>query len=234
MKITAHRGNSYYTPENTITAIKSAIEVGADWAEIDVQETMDGELVVFHDSNLKRVTGVDKNIWEISYIELNKLDAGNWFSPQFLGEKIPKLRDLMAVSRGKIKLNLELKLNGHQQSLASRVVRLIQELNFVEHCAITSFDLATIKEVKVLNENIRRGIIVQTLESELLRLPVDIYAVHYSAISHEFIQKAHFQGKEVHVWTVDTQEDMQKMIRLGVDNIMTNRPKLLKLIIAHC
>ena len=108
------------------------------------------------------------------------------------------------------------------------MVRLIQELNFVEHCAITSFDLATIEEVKVLDENICRGIIVQTLEEELLKLPVDIYAVHYSAISHEFIKQAHCQGKEVHVWTVDTQEDMQKMIGLGVDNIMTNRPKLLR------
>ncbi len=228
MKITAHRGNSNSTPENTIIAIKSAIEVGADWAEIDVQETKDGELVVFHDDNLKRVTGIDKNIWEISYIELNKLDAGIWFSPQFLGEKIPKLRDLMAVSREKIKLNIELKLNGHQQNLASRVVKLIQELNFVEYCAITSFDLATIEEVKVLDKNICRGIIVQTLEKELLKLPVNIYAVHYSAISHEFIQQAHVQGKEVHVWTVDTQADMERMIRLGVDNIMTNRPKLLR------
>ncbi len=228
MKITAHRGNSDSTPENTISAIKSAIREGADWAEIDVQETKDGELVVFHDSNLRRVTGVDKHIWEISGHDLEKLDAGCWFSAQFLGEKVPKLKEIIEVARGKIKLNIELKLNGHQQELAFRVVKILQASSFIKQCVVTSFDLATIEKVKDLDETISTGIIIKELENYLFKLPVEIYAIDYSVVSRNFVQKAHDLNKEVHVWTVDTEADMHKMIQFGVDNIITNKPKTLK------
>ncbi len=233
MKITAHRGNSDSTPENTISAIKSAIGERADWAEIDVQETKDGELVVFHDGNLQRVTGVERNIWEISYHELEKLDAGNWFAPQFLGEKVPKLKEVIEVARNKIKLNIELKLNGHQQSLAYRVVQVLQKSSFIEQCAVTSFDSATIEQVKNLDETISRGIIIKELKDDILALPVEIFSVHSAIVSRDFVQKAHHLKKEVHVWTVDAEADMQKMIKLGVDNIITNKPKLLKWLIAN-
>ena len=81
MTITAHRGSSMAAPENTLAAIARAIEDGADYAEIDVQETADGTVVVIHDTDLKRITGLAEKIWDVTYDEVRELDFGSWFSP---------------------------------------------------------------------------------------------------------------------------------------------------------
>ncbi len=77
--ITAHRGASGHAPENTLSSLRKAIEMGADFCEIDVQETIDGVLILFHDNNFKRTTGIDKNVWETTYDEVKNLEAGCWF-----------------------------------------------------------------------------------------------------------------------------------------------------------
>lgn len=83
VQITAHRGASGSAPENTLVALQKAIEAGAEYAEIDVQETSDGKLVLLHDPDLKRTAGIKKNIWQASYDEIKHLDAGSWFSNAF-------------------------------------------------------------------------------------------------------------------------------------------------------
>jgi len=115
--IVAHRGSSKAAPENTLAAIERAIEDGAHYAEIDVQETADGVVVVLHDTDLKRLTGLDKKIWEATYDEIRELDVGSWFSPEFAGERIPTLLETFEFADRRIPLIIELKLNGHEQNL---------------------------------------------------------------------------------------------------------------------
>jgi glycerophosphoryl diester phosphodiesterase len=93
--IVAHRGASRAAPENTLSSMKKAIEYGADFAECDVFQTKDGEIVLFHDEEMERTTGKHGMIWEYTLAELRELDAGSWFSEEFKGEPIPTLRQVI-------------------------------------------------------------------------------------------------------------------------------------------
>src|SRR5262249_22055869 len=91
VRVTAHRGHARAAPENTLSAIRKAIESGADYVEMDVQQTADGVVVLLHDRDLKRVAGVSRRLDELSYDEVRKLDVGSWFDPAFAGERVPTL-----------------------------------------------------------------------------------------------------------------------------------------------
>ncbi|UCC84099.1 MAG: glycerophosphoryl diester phosphodiesterase membrane domain-containing protein, partial [Gemmatimonadota bacterium] len=139
--VTAHRGSSQRAPENTLSAIEAAIEDGADYCEIDVQETADGVVVLLHDEDLMRIAGVDRKIWDINFAELRALDAGSWFAPEFAGERIPTLQEAIEVARGRIKLNIELKFNGHDEYLAERVVQILEQERFTDGALVSSLKL---------------------------------------------------------------------------------------------
>ena len=118
ISVSAHRGGARKAPENTMSAIKYAVDSMSDYAEIDVQETSDGEIVLMHDTNLKRTTGLNASIWTLTYDEISQLDAGVRFNKKFRGEQIPKLEEVIAYAKGKINLNIEVKYNGHNQNIA--------------------------------------------------------------------------------------------------------------------
>ncbi len=120
--ITAHRGSSIEAPENTLEAIELAIANGATYAEIDVQEISDGTIVLFHDKNIKRITGEDIPIWELTKEYLPRLDAGSWFDESYSHARIPTLENVITQTESKIKLNIELKSHGHER-------------DFFKHCS---------------------------------------------------------------------------------------------------
>lgn len=106
--VMAHRGLSADAPENTLYAFSDAISVGADFIELDVQQTKDGVLVVMHDSNLKRTTGVNKDIWDVNYADIQDLDAGSWFDPAYANARIPTLEETLQFVDKRAKLNIEI------------------------------------------------------------------------------------------------------------------------------
>jgi glycerophosphoryl diester phosphodiesterase len=225
--VTAHRGASGYAPENTLSAVELAIKMKAEYAEIDVQETADGEIVLLHDGSLKRTTGFDKNIWETEYSELDTLDAGSWFSVEYKAERIPSLSQLMDSVRGRIKLNIELKTNGHEKKLAERVVKIIREKNFESECILTSFSYSQIKKVKKIDPGLKTGLIFSKYPLFINIFNndnFDLLSVHYSLVDEDFMQAANEAGKEVHVWTVNDEKEMKRLINLGVKSIITNYP----------
>src|SRR5262249_23806418 len=130
VQVTAHRGHSRAAPENTLSAIRKAIASGADYAEVDVQQTADGVVVLLHDSDLKRWAGDPRRVGELPFDEVRKLDVGNWFGPAFVGERVPTLAEVIGLYRGRIKLNVELKVYGPDQRLALEVARLLREHDF--------------------------------------------------------------------------------------------------------
>jgi glycerophosphoryl diester phosphodiesterase len=233
VKITAHRGASAYAPENTLASMKEAIQMNADYAELDAQETADGKIIILHDGNLKRTTGLDKNIWEVKFEDLENLDAGNWFGDKFKAEHIPQLSNVIDLVNGKIKLNIELKTNGHEKILADRVVKVIQEKDFSNNCFFTSFDYSQIKRVKDINPVYKVGLIFRTYPADINVFTADIEAlsVHFSLVDEAFMKKAREHGKEVHVWTVNEEKEMERLISLGVTSIITNYPDKLKKIL---
>ena len=98
--IIAH-GAPASAPENTLAAVRQAVAEQADWVEVDVQETADGEVVVFHDSDFKKLAGQDLKIWNATRADLQQIDIGGWFDPAFRGERVPTLAEVLAFCRGR-------------------------------------------------------------------------------------------------------------------------------------
>ena len=224
VSVTAHRGSSTAAPENTLSAIRQAIEDGADYAEIDVQETADGKIVLLHDTDLKRIAGVNKNIWQLTYAEIKPLDAGSWFAPEFKGEHIPTLAEALATSGNRIKLNIELKFNGHEKRLVESVVKIVRDHKFGPRCVITSLNYKGLKLVKKLNPTLRTGFIIARSIGNMFRTDTDMLILSSSLVNADVIAAARKRRKEVHVWTVNQPPAMTYFINLGVDNIITDYP----------
>lgn len=225
--ITAHRGSSHRAPENTLSAITQAIADGADYVEIDVRETADGTVVLLHDSDLRRVAGSDKKIWEVRYEELQMLDVGGWFAPAFEGERIPTLREAIHTARGRVKLNIELKIMPHAQRLPERVVRILHEEHFVPEALVTSYSYEALERVRQLDPAISIGFILFRAIGPVTKLPVDVLSLDARMATLPLIISAQRAGKQVHVWPVNKRSAMSRFIDLGVDNLITDRPDVL-------
>ena len=139
-EVTAHRAGAVKAPENTLSALKQAIADGADLAEIDVQTTRDGELVILHDGDLARIAGDRRRVEQCTLAELRQLDIGSWHNAAFAGERIATLGEMIALARGRIRLNVELKYNRDDPQLAAKVLRLLRSEGVLDQCVITSLE----------------------------------------------------------------------------------------------
>jgi glycerophosphoryl diester phosphodiesterase len=222
--VTAHRGSSLHAPENTLGAVRRAIADGADYAEIDVQETADGVVVLLHDTDLMRVAGVNKKIWQVTYPEIKSLDAGSWFSKDFKGERIPTLGEVLKLSGNKIKLNIELKFNGHEKKLVENVVGIIQDHGFGSQCVVSSLNYAGLQKVKDLNPDLKIGYIIAKSIGDMFRSDLDFLSLASGIVTADVVAAAKNRKKEVHVWTINSPDQMTYFIGLGVDNIITDYP----------
>ena len=230
--ITAHRGCSQLAPENTMPAIELAIQMQADFVEIDVQETQDHSLVVIHDSQLSRLAGVDCHVWELTARELEKLDVGQWFSDEFKNTRIPSLASVMDLAQDKIQLNLELKIHGYEQDLVHQVVHLIHRKNWQKDCVISSMNRDILRQVKTLDSTLAIGPVMPPSQSQCPNFDVDFYSIHYTLATPKFIDQAHAEGKAVHVWTVNKPSEMERLLGIEIDNIITDQPSVLKELVA--
>lgn len=230
--ITAHRGSSETAPENTMAAMAAAVEELADYAELDVQMTSDGVVVLGHDANLKRVAGVNRPISSLTYEELEKLDVGSWFSAEYAGERIPSLDDVMSYCKGKIDLNIEIKNVGKDSGLPEQVVELIQKHGMEEQCVVTSTSLNYLKLVKELLPELRTGYIISAAYGNFYSSDaVDFISIRSSFVNEALVENVHAQGKTVHAWTVNSKSEMERLRLLGVDNLITDYPVLAREIV---
>lgn len=222
VQITAHRGYSKVAPENTLSAVRKAVEAGADWAEIDVQETKDGVVVVTHDRDLMRMARDPRKLTEITFEELRSADVGSAFAPEFAGERVPALEEVFAFAKGKIKLNIELKYYGEDPRLAPDVARLIRKNGFDRQCFVASLDYPSLEDVKKENPAVRTGAIVSAGVGDITKLDADLLSVNAGLVDFWFLRRARRAGKEVHVWTVDDPEVAKVLMGRGVASLITN------------
>jgi len=223
VQVTGHRGSGA-APENSLTAVRQAIAAGADYAEIDVQRTGDGAVVVVHDGDLMRLGGDPRKVGDMTLAELQEVDIGTRKDARFAGERVPTLQQVIDASRGQLKLNIELKYNRPDSMLVPEVLRIVRENDFVDQSTITSLDLAALADVERRAPEFRTGMIVTKAVGRTAELPVDFLSVNQAAADHKLLDRAQRQGKEVHVWTVNSRDDMVHMIELGVDNLITDNP----------
>ena len=228
-EITAHRGGAWKAPENTISALQYTIDSGADYAEIDVQETKDGELILLHDDSLKRTAGVKKNVWDMTLKQIEKLDAGASFHKKFRGEKIPEFTEVLKFCKGRLDLNIEIKYNGKNKGIVNKVVRAIKENHFEDHCVVTSMNYQFLKQIKKIAPEIRTGYIMTMTYGGVQGMEAaDFFSVKHTYVDEKFVTQAHALGKEVYVWTVNYKGDAKRMLDIGADNIITDDPIMVR------
>lgn len=230
--VTAHRGFSGAAPENTLAAFEAAIAAGVDMIELDVHLSRDGRLVVIHDDTLNRTTDGRGNVADKTLAELQALDAGSWFDPRFAGEKIPTLAQVLVLTRGRTLLNIELKKGKNfpytMEELAERTLEEVERAGMLDKVLFSSFDPAAIDRIQALNPRLPVGLITQkawaTPEEAGGGKAYPTLNSLYKNLNAENVRLAHSRGVRIHAWTVNTPEEMEQVIGLGVDGIITNHP----------
>ncbi len=223
--VVAHRGYSRVAPENSMSAFQKSIEVGADVIELDVQQTSDGVIVVCHDRDLMRLAGDSRAIADTTFAELRNLDIGRRFSPEFTGERIATLDEVIALARGKIKLQIELKYYAKDHGLAEKVAELIRRHGFESQCEVSSLDYDGLMKAKRHNPQLKVVALVTYALGDPGRLDVDGLSVNTSVLSDRLIRAARSRGKLLYAWTVDDPRAMVKLIERGVGGLVTNVPE---------
>ena len=231
--ITAHRGSAFVAPENTASALEQAIADGADFLEVDVRMTADGQLVLWHDADLERVYGRAERISELPLDEIRTLDAGSWFSPEYAGERVLTLEEVIKLARGRANLFLDLKPDHNSRDLAKRVINALRRNDALEGTVIASADHHLLREVKARAPQLRTALLAEFVIGPLDQEPFDILGLRYNRASAAAVARARQLGYELHVWTVNQPSEMSRLIDMGVDNIITDRPALLASVLAR-
>lgn len=240
----AHRGGGGEAPENTLPAFEAAVAMGYRYLETDVQLTRDGALLAFHDSSLDRLTDRVGRISALSFAEVREADAGFAFSPdgglnfpfRGTGVVVPTLEELLTRWED-VYLNIDAK----SDDTVAPLVALVSRLDAFNRVCIGSFSDRRVARIRAL----ARGRICSSMgqaatamayavsrTGRMPRFHADCLQVPQRwgrlRIDARFVRAAHRAGLPVHVWTVDDEAQMGLLLDLGVDGIMTDRPRILK------
>lgn len=233
VEIIAHRGASATAPENTLAAMRQAIDYATDWVEIDVQETSDDQVVVFHDSDFMKLSNVDLKIWDATMADLESIDIGSHMDPRFSNERVPTLADLLSLCKGKTKVVIELKYYGHDKDLEQRVLDIVNAHGMSSDVMYMSLNIAAVSKMKKLDPDCRAGLLMSVLGGKIRDIDADFLAVNAMFVNRSLIQRAHASGKQVYVWTINDAVTMSRMIGIGVDGLITDKPDLARQVLAE-
>ena len=228
VKIMAHRGASKAAPENSLAAVRFAMEAGSDWVEIDVQETADGEVVVIHDSDFMKLARNKTKVWDARLSDLQSIDIGGSFGPSFQNEHVPTLSEVLQLCQGKTGILIELKYYGHDQQLEQRVVDLVEKHGMSNEIMVMSLKPEGFRKMKRLRPTWKCGVLLSVSVGNIQKIEADFLAVNARFATRSLINKLHQAGKEIYVWTVDDPVSMSLLMNRGVDGLITNRPEVAK------
>jgi glycerophosphoryl diester phosphodiesterase len=231
--IFAHRGAAAVAPENSLAAFRLAGRMRTDYVELDVQESSDGVVVVVHDSDLMKVGGSPLKIWEATAEQLRAVDIGSRVGAEFKDERVPTLAEALDACKGVSRVDIELKSYGHDQSLEERVVAIVEAAGMENSIVTMSLDRDMVRKMKSLRPAWTSGLLTAKAIGDLTGVPADFLAVEKSMATRRFIWAAHRAGKPVYVWTLDDPARMIRMIGLGVDGLITNRPDVARDVLDH-
>lgn len=227
-KIIAHRGFSGIAPENTLIAFQKAIESKADYLELDVHKTKDDSLVVIHDASVDKTSSNNAKgkISEMNYSETTTVKVGysEKFGNKYENEKIPTLREALNLAKGKIKVCIEIKVYG----IEDEIMKIVNDLGINDEVIIFSFHYRVLAKIRQLDENIPILYLVWSADKMTIDYAkvIEANAIGVgTTVTHEFLKFAHENSVEVWKWTVNEEDEMQQLIDLGIDGIITNFPK---------
>jgi glycerophosphoryl diester phosphodiesterase len=220
-------------------AFKKGMEAGSDMIELDIRFSKEGEVVVIHDETLERTTTGKGKVIEKTINELKKLDAGTKFHSSFSGEKIPTLREVLQLAYGQIRVNIELKKGDYGRwtifDLADRALREVEKAGMVDRVLFSSFDPYVLERLVKVNARIPVAYLYNrpwNFPREVTEgKPFSTLTCRKSVLTAENISRAHQEEIRVGVYTLNTEEEMEKFIDLKVDAIITDYPdRLIKIL----
>jgi glycerophosphoryl diester phosphodiesterase len=230
LEITAHRGGAALAPENTVAAIRRAIEARADWAEIDVQRTADGAVVVLHDGDLLRVGGSPRRVSESTLSQIKSVDVGSSFGEQFRGERVPTLDEVIAAANNRIRLTIELKPSGQDDvaPLVNAVLDSVKRGGIIGRCRLCSQSYEAIQLARQMEPGLPIGFIAGAQLGDLSRLDVNFLMVAERLATRKLVETAGARGVDVHAWTINDPDALVSLLDRGVDNIITDDPAAMR------
>ncbi|SDH47163.1 glycerophosphoryl diester phosphodiesterase [Planococcus glaciei] len=229
----AHRGASGHAPENTMGAFQKGFEMKADYIEIDVQMTKDGELVVIHDTTVDRTTNGTGKVGSLTFEEIRQLDAGSWFSESYAGEKVPTFEEVIDAFRGKVGILIELKAPelypGMEKKIADALMERNMHLSNNGKVILQSFNHESMKKSKELLPNLPHGVLVgagwkNVTEEQLAQFATyaDFFNPTMSIVTDELVSDVHEAEMKIYPYTSRTQEQALRLFDLNVDGIITD------------
>lgn len=233
--VCAHRGASQASPENTIAALRMALDAGAQMVELDVQISKDHELVLIHDETLDRTTNGHGLVREHTFDELSQLDAGTWFHHDFAGEPIPRFIEAIELLKGKTYLNIEIKPQHASHETAhdiARIVQIVRDHELLPYAVFSSFDHSALVFVKSLD----RG--VQTIALNVPgddRRPsrvvktcgADAYGCSLTELTRWRADNCHHNNIPLGVYTINTPAELELVLNFGVNAVVSNVPEII-------
>jgi glycerophosphoryl diester phosphodiesterase len=234
--IIAHRGASAYAPENTMAAFRKAVELSADGIEFDVKCTRDGEMVIIHDQTLERTTNGIGKVIEKNLDDLRALDAGSSFSVEFKNEKIPLLSEVLEEFSNKLLINIELtNYASIRDGLAEKAATLVKKMGIEENVVFSSFHPYNLIVCRRILPTVPGALLALPgkigwiFRSRLMKwISPEIINPFYKDIDRKYIENQHRRNRRVNVWTVNTEDEIKKMLQNKVDGIITDDPVLAK------
>lgn len=241
--VTAHRGASGYAPENTISAVRKALEIGVDRVEVDVQQTADGVVVCLHDKTLNRTTSGEGKVKNYTWSELQNVTANRDFEMEFPDEKIPTLEEVFKLMDGETQFVIEIKAGrSTYPEIEDNVVQLVKKYDAEKWALVHSFND---RVLEYLDDNYPEIRLQKLFVSKPSWLPlmldfrlhfaalsdysyVEGFGVSKGAVSQYLVDRIHQLNQVIHVWTVNSEDDIDQMLDYGVDGIISNYPDRVK------
>ena len=233
-EIIAHRGWSAKYPENTLKAFDEALQLGVTGCECDVHLSKDGVPYLMHDHSFARTTGHSAGSDELTMAEIATLDAGHRKDPAFAGEPVPTLEAALQLHRDRGHLLIEIKDQAPPEPVALRVAETIRKARSASAVSLIAFDFDHLVAAKAAVPEARAGWLLSRIPrdshalNELLesafRQGVDSLSVHHAEVTQELADKVHALDKLLWVWTVNSDDDLDRVLQLGVDSVTSDRP----------
>ena len=230
--VCAHRGRSGVAPENTMAAFEAAIDAGADFLELDVRRTADGEIVCIHDAVVDRTTDGSGLVAEMLLAQVRALDAGSWKGDTFAGQRIPLLREVLETIAPRIVMDIEIKDRG----IAPQVVDLVREADALRRVTIVSFDTGDLRAAKDAEPALACGLITSgpaqdspeatdELITSALAAGANFVSCAHPKVTATLVRVCRLAGLGIMAWTMDEPADLRLMIDLRVDALVSNYPE---------
>lgn len=229
-KVWAHRGASGYAPENTLPAFQKAIEMGADGIELDVQLTRDQQVVVIHDETIDRVSDGSGKVADYKLEQLRQFNY-NKTHPEYEHADIPTLEEVLELIKPtKLIINIELKTGvNFYEGIERKTLELVKQYEMEDRIIYSSFNHYSVMKIKELCPTAKTGLLDMDGIYHIAEYAknMGVNALHpwiCNTQYQNFVKEAKEHGLKVHVWTVNTEDDMRRMIDMGVDAMITNYP----------